>query len=132
MEVIEKLEEAIDILNEVDTYGEKLNDRLRELNSKQQDLLHYIECNKINMLWCYRMVKELKRIREERRKVKNDIEILAEYRKMDGRLLTSTNRKFLLGDLHKKEKQLQTTYKNKQYTNEDINNILKGDGDEKN
>ena len=45
MNVMDKLTEAIDILNEVDEYAATLNNRLSVLDSKEQDLLHYIENN---------------------------------------------------------------------------------------
>lgn len=126
MNVMEKLTEAIDILNEVDEYNSTLTTRLTALNEKQQDLLHYIENNKINILWCYRMVKEIKKIREERRKVKKDIEMLAKFDSVKNRLTSKDNRPFVLSELHKKEKQLDTVYKNRQYTEEELQNMLKG------
>ena len=68
MDIVNKLAQTVDLLNEVDDYASTLTSKLSELDSKEQDLLHYIENNKINMLWCYRMVKQIKTIREARRK----------------------------------------------------------------
>lgn len=126
MDVMGKLTEAIDILNEVDDYSSSLQSRLNVLNEKQQDLLHYIENNKISIFWCYRMIKEIKDIREERRKVKQDIEMLTKFDSVKNRLTSRGNRSFILSELHKKEKQLDTVYKNRQYTEEDLQNVLKG------
>ena len=127
MDVIEKLAEATKILNEVDSYQSTLADRLSELDTKQQDILHYIEDNKIGMLWCYRLVNELKRVRLERRKIKNDMELTRNYKEMDGRMITGIgNRDQLMVALRKKERSLQTTYKNRQYSDEEIQNILRG------
>lgn len=126
MNVMNKLTEAIDILDEVDTYGSTLTNKLSELDSKEQDLLHYIENNKINILWCYRMVKEIKSLREERRKVKNDMEILFKFNEVKNRIAGKDNRQFILSELHKREKQLNCEYKNRQYTEEEIQNILRG------
>lgn len=127
MDVIEKLSEATKILNEVDSYQSTLADRLSELDTKQQDILHYIEDNKMNMLWCYRLIIELKKVRIERRKIKNNMEILRNYKEMDGRMITGiSNRDQLMVALRKKERSLQTVYKNRQYSDEDIQNILRG------
>ena len=127
MDVIEKLAEATNILNEVDEYQSTLADRLSELDCRQEDILHYIENNKINMLGCYRLNMELKKIRIERRKIKNDMEITRNYKEMDGRMITGTgNRDQLMVALRKKERSLQTIYKNRQYSDEDIQNILRG------
>lgn len=133
MDVMDKLTKAIDILNEVDEYASTLNDKLSVLDSKEQDLLHYIENNRINMLWCYFMVKEIKTIRVERRKVKNDMELVSRFNDIKTRITSKDNRRFIVAELHKKMKQLQTTYKNRQYTEEDMMNVLRGkSNDEKN
>lgn len=126
MNVMDKLTEAIDILNEVDEYAATLNSRLSVLDSKEQDLLHYIENHKINILWCYRMVKEIKSIREERRKVKNDMELVSRFNELKNRITSKDNRQFILAELHKKEKALNTEYKNRQYTDEEMAQILRG------
>ena len=126
MDIMEKLTEAFDILNEVDEYASNLQDRLTILNERQQDLLHFIENNKISIFWCYRMVKEIKDIREERRKVKKDIEMISKFDSVKNRISSRDNRPFILSELHKKEKQLDTVYKNRQYTEEGLQNVLKG------
>lgn len=121
-----KITDAVTVLNEIDDYNGTLVNRLSILDSKEQDLLHYIENNKINILWCYRMIKEIKTIREERRKVKNDMEMLYRYNEIKTKLMSKENRQFILAELHKKEKQLDTTYKNRQYTEEEMQDLLKG------
>lgn len=127
MNVIDKLTEAIDLLNEVDDYGATLVSKLSELDSKEQDLLHYIENNKIRILWVYRMVKEIKTIREERRKVKNDMELISKFNEVKTRITSGKdNRRLMLAELHKRDKQLHTTYKNRQYTEEDMQKIVGG------
>lgn len=127
MDVISKITEAVDLLNEVDDYGSTLVSKLSELDSKEQDLLHYIENNKISILWCYRMIKQIKTLREERRKVKNDMELVYKFNEVKTKMISGKeNRQFMMIDLHKKEKQLQTTYKNRQYSEEDIQKIIGG------
>lgn len=127
MDVMAKVTEAIELLNDIDEYNGTLVNKLSELDCKEQDLLHYIEDNRINMLWCYNMVKKIKEIRLERRKIKNDMELMREYNDLKNRLASSdTGRRFIIAELHKKEKQLQTTYKNRQYSEDDVRDILKG------
>ena len=48
MDVMTKVEESIKLLDEIDAYNNTLVDKLSELDCKEQDLLHYIEDNKIN------------------------------------------------------------------------------------
>ena len=126
MDVMAKIKEALDVLNVIDEYGNSLQHRLNEVNQQQQDILHYIESNKISMLWCYNIVMKIKNIRVERRKIKNDIELITKYNELKNRLSSKDSRAFILTELHKKEKNLQTVYKNRQYTEEDIRDILKG------
>ena len=96
------------------------------VDSKLQDLLHYIENNKINVLWCYRMIKEIKVLREERRKIKNDMELLSKYSEQKNKIISKENRQFLMTEIYKKEKLLGKNYTNKQYTEEEMQKILKG------
>ena len=126
MDVIEEITEIVDRLNKIDEYNSTLIDNLSSLDCKQQDLLHYIENNKINVLWCYRMLKEMKQIRMNRRKVKNDIELLSKFNDQKTKIISKENRQFILTELNKKNKQLQTNYKNRQYTDEELQKILKG------
>lgn len=126
MNVIEEIKEVIEKLDKIDEYNSSLTDNLSELDCKQQDLLHYIENNKINVLWCYRMIKEIKQIRQKRRKVKNDMELLYKYNEQKNKMISKENRQFLLTEIYKKEKTLSKNYTNKQYTEEDIQKILKG------
>lgn len=54
------------------------------------------------------------------------MDILSKYESNKTKLLTNNNRQFLVTELHKKEKSLDTEYKNRVYSEEDMNNILKG------
>ena len=67
MDIMAKAKEAIDILDQIDAYGHTLMPKLSELDCKEQDILHYIEDNKVNMLYCYNIVKKIKDIRVDKR-----------------------------------------------------------------
>lgn len=126
MNVTEEIKEVVERLDRLDEYNTSLTDNLSELDCKQQDLLHYIENNKINVLWCYRMLKEIKQIRQKRRKVKNDMELLSKYNEQKTKIISKDNRQFLLTEIYKKEKMLSKNYTNKQYTDEEMQKIIKG------
>ena len=66
MDVIQEITDIVDKLNKIDEYDSTLVDELSKLDQKQQDLLHYIEFNKVNILWCYRMIKEILRVENEK------------------------------------------------------------------
>ena len=126
MDVIQEITDIVDKLNKIDEYDSTLVDELSKLDQKQQDLLHYIEFNKVNILWCYRMIKEIKAVREQRRKVKNDIDLCGEFSKHKNKMISKENRQFLIAELHKKIKNNSVPYKNRQYTEEEMQKVLKG------
>ena len=126
--VTETLQEITDKLDSIDEYYEGLTGKLSEVDLKTQDLLHYIEYNKISILWAYKYIVELKKLRIQRRNIKNDMTVLGKYNEHKNKLISSTNRKFLMTELHKCEKQLETPYKNRQYKEGEIEEILTKSG----
>ena len=125
MEVVKTLQEITKTLDELDTYYDGLTNELSIIDLKIQDLLHYIENNKISILWAYKYIVELKKLRLERRRIKNDMLILGKYSEHKNKIISSGNRQFLMTELYKAEKQLNTPYKNRQYKDEEIEEILK-------
>ena len=127
VDVLKTITEIVNKLNEIDNYDSGLSQLLSECNEREQDLLHYIENNKINMLWCYKYVRELKNVREKRRNIKNDIERIMKFKEQKTKLAsTMDNRQLMLAELNKREKQLNCPYKNRRYTEEELQKILKG------
>lgn len=127
MDVVEQIEKVVKELDELDKYTSCLNQQLSIVDGKLQDVVHYIECNKINVLTCYNLVKKIKTLRVERRKIKEDMELSKRYDELKHKLATNmNNRKIILGELRGKKKQLNTEYKPRQYNEQDMEKILKG------
>lgn len=127
MDVIKEINDIVDKLDELEIYESGLSQLLSECNERELDLLHYIENNKINVLWCYRYTKELKRVREKRREIKNDMERLSKFKEHKQKLISNgESRKLMLAEIHKREKQLNCPYKNRRYKDDELENILKG------
>lgn len=124
MDVLKELTEAIKILNNVEEYKNNLIDRLSEQDKRLSDLYHLIESSKLSTGQCYRVIKEIKTQRVIRRKIKNDISLFNTYDKHINKLLNENNRNMLLAELYKVDKRLQAEYKNRLYTEEEINEIL--------
>lgn len=124
MEIIDSIVSVIEKLNEIDNYIDSLTNKQSMLDEKTQDLLHYIENNKVSTFGCYRLIKELKEIRIERRKVKEDLELGRKYNEIKNRLASLENRSFIISELRKKEKQLQTSYNNRQYSEEELKQLI--------
>ena len=126
MNVIEEVTTIVTLLNELDNYSSGLVNKISELDLKQQDLLHYIENNSLKTNECYRIIRELKKIRENRRQIKNDMDLMSKYNEQKTKLVSTDNRRFLLAEMHKREKILGKSYTNKGYTDEELESILKG------
>lgn len=125
MNVVEDIKKTVDILDNIDTYSNGLSEELSIVDGKIQDLLHYVENNKINILWCYRYVREMKRLRLDRRRIRNDMELLNKFSEHKNKLISKDNRQFLLAEMNKREKQLNQPYKNRQYGEEELEDVLK-------
>ena len=125
MNIVEEVKIIIAKLDEIDNYNSSLPQKQSVLDEKTQDILHYIENNKISAFGCYRIFKELKKIRIERRKVKEDMDLLRVYDTNKNKILSSNNRKFLIQEICIAEKKLHTKYNNRQYSEEELKNIIK-------
>ena len=125
MEIVKTLQDIVNELDRIDTYDEGIAGRLSEIDQKIQDLLHYVETNKISILWSYKYMVELKKLRVERRRIKNDMYLLSKFNEHKNKMISSGNRQFLMNEMYKAEKQLETPYKNRQYKDGEIEEILK-------
>ena len=125
MNIVEEIKEISDKLDEIDNYNSGLGQQLSSIDKKQQDILHYVENNKLSAFGCYRLFKELKKVRLVRRKIKNDMELSKIYLEQRNKLLSTDNRKFLIQALYKKEKSLNSEYKMQEYKEEELESIIK-------
>lgn len=120
MEIITKIKEVVEILDELDEYFEELPTQQSEIDRKISDIYHYIENSTMNSKNSYRVVKELKQILLLRRQFKQEQSILQTFQNEKERLKLATNRKMLLASVHKAEKDLDTNYKFRIYDEEEF------------
>ena len=120
MEVIDRLLDANKILDEVEEYFEKLPSQQSKVDSELSDLYHYIENKNLNASQSCKIVKQIKLKRIERRKILKDYEISKVYKVNSTKLSNKENRQFLFNDLNKAKKSLDTEYKNRIYTDEQL------------
>lgn len=126
IDIIEEAKTIITKLNNLDEYFDNMSEMQREVDYKLCDLYHYIENNSLKTNECYRIIKEIKKQRQIRRRLKNDYELLKTYKNGYNKLNNEANRKMLLADIHKTNKELGKNYKNRVYTEEEIKEILGG------
>lgn len=126
MNVKDKIVEIIETLDAIDEYDNGLADKLSNADSKLSDLYHVVEKNKLKTNECYRMIQELRKVLLERRKVKDDMALLNVYKSQRERLPGDKTRAFLKQSIYKESNKLNSPYKNRVYTEEEINEILEG------
>lgn len=124
--IVDEVKKIILKLNELDDLYEDLPKQLSEVDTKICDILHLIESNNLKTNECYRIIRELKKQRMKRRQIKNNYTILQVFNTHINKLPLEENRSFLLNEINKKNKEINSEYKNRIYTSEEIDNILKG------
>lgn len=83
--------------------------------------MHYLEFNNLNTVAAYRLVKELQEVREERRKAKDNIDLL---NRISLRLKFNNKDTSINKILESKKQQVKDrNYKMKYYSEKEIKNI---------
>lgn len=90
-------------------------------NKKEQDILHYIEFKDLSVVGAYRLVRELSKVRKERRTAEDTVQFLNGI----GSNFTFNNDKTIDGILNSKNKKMEIrTYHTKYYTENTLNDIV--------
>lgn len=124
MDIIEEIEGVVKKLDEIQEYTDGLSLALSSVDSRMCDLRHGIEHNNIKLKGYYRLFKEFKKLTLERRKIRNDMELSRTLNTHLNKLLSSGNREFLVHELKKANGKLNQPYKNRIYTEEQMNYFL--------
>lgn len=125
--IVNKIIEIQKNMQELDDYFDSLSELQSQKDEQLSDLLHYIENNELKPRQAIQLIKEIKKVRIERRNILNDIEIKRVYDANKNKITASSQRQFFLNAICKRAKELNCNYKNRRYTDEDIQSILKGD-----
>ena len=116
MSIEEMLKLMLDMFQNTDKRLNELSKQQSEWDIKQDELLHYIEIHNLDAIKSCKIIKQLKYVRDERRKVKDEINII---RSLKDSLLDKYNNKFIEKDLImtlKNLKVLEDRQLNPQYT----------------
>ena len=127
MDVLKKVIESSKILDELDKFEESIPNLQQEIDYKVSDLYHYLENTPMDSKKSYRFCKELKKILIERREIKNNIAISNCFNTQKQKFMNGIdNRKMALSSIGKISKQLDSEYKYRIYTEEEIKKIMEG------
>ena len=123
--VLDNFNNALSLLEQNDEYYEELIE-LQSITDKKIDYwLHYIELNKLKTSEAYRIIKELKILRQERRQYKNDFNLIKVFKDNESKMCHQNNRKILKACINKTDTKHRTAqYKSEVYTEEEIKEIL--------
>lgn len=100
----------------LDEYSQKMSN----VDSKQQDILHYVEFKNVNSVAGFRILKELQKVRRERRGVEDILELLNNIKQLFTLTNTITAKNILNNkiDAMKKRK-----YKERVYSESELDSI---------
>ena len=122
--VVEKLKEVVTILNEIDSMIESQSVELQNVDLRLSDLYHLIENNELSKEASAKVVSEIHDLRLMRRYLHNEHEIENTYNVHKSKLTGKDTRQFLMAEVHKTVKALDTEYKNRILTDEEVNEII--------
>lgn len=122
---IEKLlKQMLNFFQNIDKRMSELSVQQSKWDSIQDEFLHYIENHNINAVKSCKIIKQLKYVRNERRKVKNEIDVI---RSLKATFVDKYNNKFIekdliqaiknLKDLNQRQINIKYTY---QYLTEEL------------
>lgn len=123
MDVLKTIDDTITLLNDLDNYKDSLNENLSIKDQSLSDLYHYIEFNKLDSKASYRMIKELKRILADRRKIKDDMSILRIFEEQKEKMLKKDNRQLMASNIHKQDRMLKK-YNYNIYSEEELKELM--------
>lgn len=121
------LKYMLNFFQNIDNEAKKIVDELSQKDLERQDILHYIENNKLNASEYARVGKLLRKVSIERREIKKDLEKINCLR---DKLTNKYNNKLIAGDIIKALKGIQTidnrkgTYVNRTQILKQLNNNM--------
>lgn len=122
--IIEKIQNAIKVLDEIDNMMKTQSEELQTIDYKLSDLYHLIENNELSDEASINIVKAIHNLREERRSLKNEHEIEITYQTNKIKMIGNDTRQFAMSEIFKTTKRLNQEYKNRVFTEEEINNFI--------
>lgn len=122
--IYKKIKGAIELLDEIDTMINTQSEEMQRVDWEISDWLHYVENNDVDDKTSVRIVKKLKELRKFRRSLAREHEIEAVYKNNSGKMMGNNTRPMLLIEINKMVKQLDSEYKNRVLTEEDIKDVV--------
>ena len=124
-EVIDKINSIVEYLDDIQQIKDNHSSAMQEVEYRISDILHLIEYNNIPDSCCKKLIAELKKLRQIRRDLKNQYEVLHTYELHREKLIKDNSRFMFSSEIGKTTKRLNSTYNNRVYTQEELDAFLK-------
>lgn len=121
--VVEKITQAIKVLDEIDEMISTQGQELQKVDLELSDLYHFIENNNVTNETSVKLIDRIKYLRLIRRSLQREYEIENTYKNNSSKMMGNNSRPFLLSTIKQTVKNLNTEYKNRVLTEKDIENL---------
>ncbi len=122
--LVEKIKNVIQTLDEIDEMIKTQPTELQNVDFELSDYYHLIENNELSDIASIKIVKKIHDLRKIRRTLNNEYEIENTYQTHKLKLPGTETRKFLANEIYKTVKKLNSEYKNRILTENDIKFLL--------
>lgn len=122
--IAEKIRTLISTLDEIDELINTRNAEMQKIDLELSDWYHFIENNDFDEKVSHKVVSKIRELRQARRGLCNEMAIEDTYKNNASKVMGKNTRPFLLTEIEKTVKQLDSEYKNRIITDEDIQEIL--------
>lgn len=116
LQVTDILKLVLQLFQDIDKRQEELSKEQSIVDSKQDEILHYIEIHNLNAAARCKVISLLKKVREERRQIKNELDAI---RSLKDSFIDKYKSKFIEKDIMialKNLKELEERKNNPRYT----------------
>lgn len=123
--LLKKINEIVKLLNEIDDENNNIAEQISRVDCEQSDWLHLIENSDLSNREYSNVARKIKALRKMRRSLKNEQVLLNTYSNNISKLIYNNQRDFFVQKINATAKQLDSEYKNRIITEDDIKNVLK-------
>lgn len=121
--LVDKITQAVKILDEIDEMISTQGQELQKIDLELSDLYHFIENNNVTDNTSVKLIERIKQLRLLRRSLQREYEIENAYKNNSSKMMGNGTRSFLLNTIKQTVKNLNSEYKNRVLTDEDIQNL---------
>lgn len=121
--LVDKITQAVKILDEIDEMISTQGQELQKIDLELSDLYHFIENNNVTDNTSVKLIERIKQLRLLRRSLQREYEIENAYKNNSSKMMGNGTRSFLINTIKQTVKNLNSEYKNRVLTDEDIQSL---------